>query len=48
MFKMFKVSSYEPFEYLHQELWPKERTKIKVSILFPTIRGLKSPLIMCV
>jgi hypothetical protein len=38
----------DPFEYLHQELWPKERTKVKISILLSTIRSWKSPLITCV
>ncbi len=29
---MSKMGSYDPFEYLKQKLWPKERSGVKLAI----------------
>ncbi len=36
---MSKMVSHDPFGYLKHKLWPKERSKIKLPIWFPTIKS---------
>jgi len=36
---LFKMSSHDPFEYLKHKLWPKEGSKIKVSIWLLPIKN---------
>ncbi len=36
---MFKMGLHDSFEYLQHKLWPKERSRVKVLVLFPTTRS---------
>ncbi len=45
---MSKMGSHDPFEYLKQKLWPKERSWVKVSIWFSIIKSWGSPWFTCV
>jgi hypothetical protein len=45
---MFKMGSYDSFEYLQHKLWLKEKSGIKMSIWFPTIKSWELPWITCV
>jgi hypothetical protein len=40
--KMSKVVSHYPFEYLQHKLWPKEGSRIKMSISLPTTKSWES------
>jgi hypothetical protein len=35
---MFKMGSYDPFGYLKHKLWPKEGSRVKLAIWFPTTK----------
>jgi hypothetical protein len=40
---MFKLSSHDPFGYLKHKLWPKQRSRVKLTIWFLTTKSRKSP-----
>jgi hypothetical protein len=42
------MGSHDPFGYLKHKLWPREGTKVKLSICFPTIKSWESPWFTCV
>jgi hypothetical protein len=39
---MFKLGSHDPFGHLKHKLWPKERSKVKLTIWFPTTKSRES------
>jgi hypothetical protein len=45
--KMFKMGSHIPFKYFKHKLWPKERSRIKLSIWFPTTKSRELPWFTC-
>jgi hypothetical protein len=45
---MPKMSLHDPFGYLKHQLWPKERSVIKVSIWLSTTKSRESPWLICV
>jgi hypothetical protein len=36
------MSLHDPFDYLKQKLWPKERSRVKLPIWLPTIKNWES------
>jgi len=45
---MSKMGSHDPFGHLTHKLWPKERSKVKLTIWLPTIKSRESPRFPCV
>jgi hypothetical protein len=45
---MSKMGSHDPFGHLKHELWPKERSGIKLTIWLLTIESQKSTQFLCV
>jgi hypothetical protein len=44
---MSKMGSHDPFGHFKHKLWPKERSKVKLPIWFPTTKSLKLPWFPC-
>jgi hypothetical protein len=45
---MSKMGLHDPFGHLKHKLWPKERSGVKLTIWFPTIKSWESPWFPCV
>jgi hypothetical protein len=42
------MGSHDPFGHLKHKLWPKEGSRIKLAVWFPTTKSRKSPWFPCV
>jgi hypothetical protein len=45
---MYKMGSYCPFGHLKHKLWPKERSRVKLTIWLPTTKNRESTRPWCV
>jgi hypothetical protein len=45
---MSKMGSHDPVGHLKHKLWPKEGTRVKLTIRFPTTKSQESTRFPCV
>jgi hypothetical protein len=45
---MSKMGSHDPFGHLKYKLWPKERSRVKLEVWFPTTKSQESTRYPCV
>jgi hypothetical protein len=45
---MLKMGSHEPFGHLEHKLWQKKRSRVKLTIWFPTTKSRESTWLRCV